>query len=78
LYEKYKPTREIVYAASGYVDDFYRWRTFGFKDTGGMNDQEAEYLDAIEVCKMAWDVANREAEEDARKRADAKAKKGKR
>lgn len=53
-----------------YVDDFMRWRTFGFKNGGGYDDQEAEYLDALEICKMAWDTAEREAQEEARRRSE--------
>lgn len=57
-----------------YVDDYMRWRTFGLKDSGGYDDQEAEYLDAIEIIKMAWDTAEREAQEEARRRAEAQSK----
>jgi hypothetical protein len=57
-----------------YVDNYYRWRTFGFKDSGGYDDQEAEYLDAIEICKLAWDTAEREAKEEQRRREETASK----
>ena len=66
--------KEQVRAAEMYVDDFMRWRTFGFKDSGGYADQESEYLDAIEICKMAFDTADNEAKEEARRRSEQEAK----
>lgn len=66
--------KETIKAAERYVDDYMRWRTFGFKDSGAYNDQEAEYIDALEVCKIAWDVAEREAKEEANRNAAAQSK----
>lgn len=76
LDKKYKPTKEIRRAAEAYVNDYMRWRTFGFKFDGGYDDQEAEYLDALEVCKMAWESVRREVEEEDRRRQEAASKKG--
>lgn len=55
-----------------------RWRTFGFKDSGGYDDQGAEYTDAIEVCKMAWESVEGELREERRKRDEAYSKRKKR
>lgn len=54
-----------------------RWRTFGFKRDGGYDDQEAEYLDGIEVCKRAYEMAEWEAKEEQRQRQEAEAKRKK-
>jgi hypothetical protein len=66
--------KEQVRAAEMYVEDFMRWRTFGFKGSGGYDDQEAEYLDSIEICKMAFDTAENEAREEARRRSEQESK----
>ena len=57
-----------------YVEDYIRWRTFGFKHDGGLDNQEAEYVDAIEICKMAWEMVERERQEEERRRTESASK----
>lgn len=54
-----------------------RWRDFGFPGGRGYENEAAEYLDSIEVCKRAWDVAEWEAKEEQRRRQEAAAKRKK-
>lgn len=77
LYKKFRPTKEIIRASERYVDDYMRWRTFGFKFQGGYDDQEAEYTDSLEICKVAWESVEREIKEEQRKREEAAAKRNK-
>lgn len=71
LHKKFEPSKEMVRAAEGYVNDYVRWRTFGFKSDGGYENQEAEYTDALEICKIAYEAVQAEVEEQQRRRQEA-------
>jgi hypothetical protein len=70
LNNKFKPQREVKRAAREYVDIFLRWRTFGFPVVGGWEEQSAELIDAIDICKQAWDSVEREINEAEQQKAN--------
>lgn len=75
LNKKFKPSKEMIRSAEEYVNDYVRWRTFGFKTVGGYDEQEAEYTDALEICKIAYETVEREVEEQQRRRQESENRK---
>ena len=67
-----KPTREVVEAASWALEAHSEFETFGMPRDGGLENQDAEWVEAIECVKHAYSKAEREIEQ-AQEERQAKA-----
>lgn len=70
-----KPTREVVQAASWAFDAYTEFQTFGKPNSGGLEDQDAEWVEAIEAVKHAYAKAERELEREEAARQEKAANK---
>lgn len=70
LEKKFRPTREQRRAVRIYLDSYSKWKLIGMPNSGGYGEQEAEWVDSIEVMEEAY----RRAEYLLKQEADEKQK----
>ena len=70
MYQKHNPTREAKRAVREYIEWWKSWKTFGLPKAGGVDDQEAEWVEAIEVVNAAFNRVEREAQIEAERQAE--------
>ncbi len=77
-----KPTREVKRATEIFLDEYLTHTDFGSPDTGGYDDQPAEWVEAMACIKAAYNKAKGEIEaaiqEKQRKAAEKRNKSAKR